>query len=120
MPKNPKRHKTTTARYVKPRRVSGQLASALPPGDVRLAVTQGAAALERTAAWVRELLPAPLAAHVAQALERDGGLVVFTESGAWAARLKLALAELEEPLSRRLAPGARVQVRVIPGGLYRR
>jgi predicted nucleic acid-binding Zn ribbon protein len=120
MPKKPHRHKTTGARPGRPRRIADQLAAKLPPGDVQLAVTQGAAALERTAAWVREMLPPPLASHVTQALERDGGLVVFTESGAWAARLKLALAELEAPLSQRLAPGARVQVRVIPGGRYRR
>ena len=71
-------------------------------------------------AWVVALLPADLAAHVTQALERNGELTVFTESGAWAGRLKLALAERREALAPRLAMQARITVRVVPGGRYRR
>jgi len=69
---------------------------------------------------VSGLLPAELAGHVTQALERGGDLTVFTESAAWAGRLKLALAERREALAPRLPLEGRITVRVVPGGRYRR
>jgi hypothetical protein len=91
-----------------------------PRNDAQLAVAQGVEALEATRAWVVAQLPAGLADHVTQALERNGELTVFTESGAWAGRLKLALAEQREALAPRLPIEARITVRVMPGGRYRR
>lgn len=67
-----------------------------------------------------EKLTPELAAHVTQALERNGDLTVFTESSAWAGRLKLALAERRDVLAPRLAEDAKITVRVVPGGRYRR
>jgi hypothetical protein len=58
--------------------------------------------------------------HVTHALERNGELTVFTESSAWAGRLALAIGEIRENLAPRLDPNARVSVRVVPGGKYRR
>jgi predicted nucleic acid-binding Zn ribbon protein len=95
------------------------LNSTSPGSDVQLAVAQGAAGLAQTRAWLCALLPAELADHVTQALERNGELTVFTESSAWAGRLTLALAELRPQLAPRLGSG-RVMVKVVPGGRYRR
>jgi hypothetical protein len=96
------------------------LASRLPRNDVQLAVTQGAAALAETRAWLCAQLPEDVAAHVVQALERNGELIVFTESGAWAGRLALMIGEIRTQLTPRLAAEARVAVKVMPGGRYRR
>jgi hypothetical protein len=102
------------------RPLSELLLSRSPRNDVQLAVAQGAAALEETRAWVCSVLPADLAPHVTHALERGGELTVFTESSAWAGRLKLALGELRAQLAPRIERDARVAVKVVPGGRYRR
>jgi hypothetical protein len=102
------------------RSLSEILSSNQSRNDAQLAVVQGAEGLAESRDWVRSFLPAELAPHVLHALERNGELVVFTESGAWASRLALTLAEQRAALAPRLAPEARVVVRVVPGGRYRR
>lgn len=120
MPKTGRPDKLRSRRLSRVRSLGEILSKGAPRNDAQLAVAQGAAALEATRAWVVAQLPAPLAEHVTQALERDGDLTVFTESSAWAARLKLALAECREALAPRLSPEARITVRVMPGGRFRR
>lgn len=58
---------------------------------------------------LRALIPAGLHAHVIGALAKPGEVVAFADSAAWAARLKLALADAP-PRS----DGRRVTVRVLP------
>jgi hypothetical protein len=120
MPKSERPDKQRSPRISRVRTLKQILSKGAPRNDAQLAVAQGVEALEATKAWVVARLPAELAAHVTQALERDGDLTVFTESGAWAGRLKLALAEQREALAPRLKPDARLTVRVVPGGRYRR
>lgn len=120
MPKTPRPDKPRGRRLARVRPLGELLIQTAPRNDAQLAVAQGASALEATRAWVVAELPAPLGEHVTQALERDGNLTVFTESSAWAARLMLALAERREALVPRLSRAARITVRVIPGGRYRR
>src|SRR5688500_11643513 len=91
MPKSPHRDKLRSARNGRVRPLSELLGSGSPRNDVQLAVAQGAAGLAQTRAWLCALLPAELAGHITQALERNGELTVFTESSAWAGRLTLAL-----------------------------
>lgn len=120
MPKSPYRDKLRGARPSRVRPLNELLASRLPRNDVQVAVTQGAAALAETRAWLCAELPEDLASHVVQALERNGELIVFTESGAWAGRLALTIGEIRTRLSPRLGTEARVAVKVMPGGRYRR
>ena len=65
-----------------------------------------------------------LGAHVLQARVRDGALVIYTGSAAWAARLRLAVSEHMAarpalPLPG-VGPDARVVVRIMPRDGYRR
>lgn len=120
MPKPFRRDKPTTSRTGKPRSFSELLPRTIGGTDAQVAVAQGAEALARTREWVQGLLPSALAAHVVNALERGGDLVVFTESAAWAGRVKLALEEIRPALAARIGAGARLTVRVVPGGTYRR
>lgn len=120
MPKSPYPDKLRSRRLSPVRSFKQLLTGGPPRNDAQLAVAQGAQALDATRAWVVARLPAGLAEHVTQALERNGELTVFTESGAWAGRLKLALAEQREALAPRLSLDARIIVRVMPGGRYRR
>jgi hypothetical protein len=73
---------------------------------------------------VRNLLPAELAPHLREVRVRDGMLIIYTESAAWGARLRLWLMEhiavAPVPPLPDLAPGARVLARVMPAGGYRR
>jgi len=70
------------------------------------------------------VLPDGLSAHLKGARIRDGVLVVYAESAAWAARLRLALNEhissAAAPALPGLPAGARVVARVMPRGGYRR
>jgi hypothetical protein len=73
---------------------------------------------------LRRLLPGDLAAHLLEARSRAGELVLFTESAAWAGRLRMALAEragsTAVPTLPELQPDTRVVVRVMPREGYRR
>lgn len=77
---------------------------------------QAAAAQADWLAWLRERLPADLAAGVVQAVPHGPTLVVRCRSAAWSARLRYAL----EPLAGELAAAdprlASFQVKVAPPG----
>lgn len=67
-------------------------------------------------AWVAERIGEPLRARITGIVERDGALVIFTESAGWGVRLRYAIAELEAELRRDHPQVARVVVRVLPAG----
>jgi hypothetical protein len=56
---------------------------------------------------IQKLLPLTLAPHLVTCLEKPDELVLFTDSAAWAGRLKLALAETPA-----IGAGRKVTVRV--------
>ncbi len=60
-------------------------------------------------------LPESLRPHVLEVVEKAGELIIFAESAAWAARLKLALAEGPDPV-----PAQRRTVKLAPRGASRR
>jgi hypothetical protein len=66
-----------------------------------------AAALDQ----VRQLLPEELRAHLVEVLQKPGELVLFTDSAAWAGRMKLAASALAD-----FAAGRRQVVRIMPRG----
>jgi Dna[CI] antecedent, DciA len=73
---------------------------------------------------VQESVPAELRLHIFEVILRPGELVVFTESAAWAGRLRLALAEARADPSRpslpELADHPKLTLRVQPRGGFRR
>lgn len=71
----------------------------IDPGDVH-----GISLIEQ---W-RARLPETLRPHLLQVLEKPGELVLFTDSAAWATRIRVAACEAEP------AGGRRITLRVIP------
>ncbi len=72
---------------------------------------------DRQCVWRKRLeasLPALAMARISGVVERDATLVIFTESAAWAARLRYSLAEIEPQLRRAHPEIRRVAVRVMP------
>ena len=83
-------------------------------------VTQQAASQRDWRRWIEERLPAELKAQVTGVVERGDTLAVFTESAAWSARVRYALAEIE-PAIRKESPAIRqTVVRVMPAAPSRR
>ena len=64
--------------------------------------------------WLAQHLPPELTTRLTGVVERDGTLVVFTESAAWSARLRFLLQELEAPLKQAQPTIQHVSVRVMP------
>jgi hypothetical protein len=73
---------------------------------------------------LQESVPAELRLHIIEVILRPGELVVFTESAAWAGRLRLALAEVREETLKstlpELAEHPKLTLRVQPRGGFRR
>ena len=72
---------------------------------------------------LRNLVPEELRSHIFQAHLRPGELVVFTESAAWAGRLRVTLAELrhgELSKTHLLAQHPKLTLRVMPRDGFRR
>ncbi|MGQ0835907.1 MAG: DciA family protein [Gammaproteobacteria bacterium] len=65
-------------------------------------------------AWLATRLPEDLAGRVSGVVEREGVLTVFTESAAWSARLRFALAEADADVRARSPGLSRVVVKVMP------
>ena len=66
--------------------------------------------------WIAQHVAEPLRARITGVVERDGALVIFTESAGWGVRLRYAMAELEPELRREHPQVSRVLVRVLPAG----
>jgi hypothetical protein len=64
--------------------------------------------------FLRSKLPAALAAKVTGVVEREENLVIYAESSAWSARLRYAIAELDEEVKRANPAIKAVDVRVMP------
>jgi len=64
--------------------------------------------------WLDAHLPATLARHVTGAVAKRGALVIFTDSAAWSARIRYALAELGAELAAAEPSISSVNVRVMP------
>ncbi len=100
--------------------------SRVAQGMARVALTQGAAQIEDLRQRLVAQLPAELAAHVSAVICKPAQapaaaeLVVFVDAAAWAARLKLLLAELPPQLTPQVPADATVKVKVMPGGSARR
>ncbi|HEY4873414.1 MAG TPA: hypothetical protein VIH77_04235 [Steroidobacteraceae bacterium] len=65
-------------------------------------------------AWLDEHLPEEARTNISGIVERRDTLVIFTRSAAWSARVRFAVAEIEEALKRAHPKIARVEVRVLP------
>jgi hypothetical protein len=66
------------------------------------------------AEWLATRLPALLAAKLAGVVERDGCLTLLAVSGAWAARLRYALQEIEPEIRAHAPQLGKIRVRVMP------
>jgi len=62
----------------------------------------------------RSKLPAALAAKVTGVVEREENLVIYAESSAWSARLRYAMAELDDEVRHANPAIKSVDVRVMP------
>ena len=84
------------------------------PGVAFTRIADQSAAQIRWREWLEKRLPAALAARISGVVERDAILTIFTESAAWSARARYAMAELE-PLIRKERPQLRaIAVKVMP------
>jgi hypothetical protein len=84
-------------------------------GGVALArVSQQAAQQMEWRKWLESQLPSEAAAHVSGVVERGDTLVVFTESAAWSARVRYAVAEIEPLIKKKRQEIRQVVVRVMP------
>jgi hypothetical protein len=100
---------------------AGDLLQRTLRGDTLAAVQLGGGGAEALRLRLVAALPESLQPHVAAVIAKPGGeVVVFADAAAWAARLKLALAEAPPDLSPEVPPGAAFTVRVMPTGTLRR
>ena len=66
--------------------------------------------------WLQTRLPQELSRRVSGVVEREGTLVIFTESAAWSARMRYAVAEIEPQIRSTHPDIIQIRVRVLPGG----
>jgi hypothetical protein len=104
MPKKTQRDNPTNHR----RRTVQSAASVL--GRLMPRAAPGISTANQPLEAVRAILPEALRMHVRQAVDKGDELVILADSAAWAARLRLALAE------RPLQPPRRTTVKVAPPG----
>ena len=64
--------------------------------------------------WLKARLAAELHGRISGISEQDRKLVIFAESAAWSARLRFALAELDDEIRQAAANISSVAVRVLP------
>ena len=83
-------------------------------GPTLARVTEQAARQNEWRKWLENRLPAELIAHLSGIVERGETLVVFTESAAWSARMRYAVAEIETLIKKESGEIRRVEVRVMP------
>jgi hypothetical protein len=115
MPNKIKRNKrhSTRLRRLHPRSDSVKdLLARAHPALARL--SEQAARQELWRRWLAMHLPREAVEHVSGVVERDDTLVIFTSSAAWSARVRFAVAEIEEQLKRAHPAIADVAVRVLP------
>jgi hypothetical protein len=115
MPNKIKRNKRDDGR-MRRRQRSGDsvkdLLAGTQPALQRLSEQAARQALWR--AWLDAHLPQEARAHVSGIVERRDTLVIFTASAAWSARVRFAVAEIEDTLKRAHPAILKVEVRVLP------
>jgi hypothetical protein len=77
-------------------------------------LNEQARAHERVRKWLENQLPQELVARLSGVVERQDTLVIFTESAAWSARVRYAVAEIEPALLREFPNISVLTVRVMP------
>jgi hypothetical protein len=80
-------------------------------GKILARTAPGISLQDQSLERVRERFPEALREHVVSVLEKPEELVIFAASAAWAARLRLALAE--QPTA---SPARRTTVKLAPRG----
>jgi len=101
MPNKIKRNKRDKPRLRRPKRSADSVKDLLAganPALTRLSEQTARQALWR--AWLTTHLPPAARVHVSGIVERHDTLVIFTASAAWSARVRFAVAEIEEALKR--------------------
>jgi hypothetical protein len=64
--------------------------------------------------WLAAQLPAELAPHLGEVLQKPAELVVYAENAAWSSRLRYAVATLLPQIQQRAAQLQRVVIRIRP------
>jgi hypothetical protein len=77
-------------------------------------LSEQAARQELWRAWLDEHLQEEARVHISGIVERHDTLVIFARSAAWSARVRFAVAEIEDALKSAHPTIARVEVRVLP------
>lgn len=122
MPNKPPRNKQTSPRT----RVTLSAATLLQRITRKSGISQGEVTKGGHGSLQERLcksLPTELRSHIFEVILRPGEMVVFTESGAWAGRLRVALAELRQGTPQavpELVTHPRLTLRVAPRGAFRR
>lgn len=122
MPKKPPRDKAGFHTSTKPRSAASLLANMLQRNELAPAGAPNPMESTQLRDTLRAALPAELAPRLLATRLTDKELVLFTQSAAWAGRLRLAMAALlgsDEPPAG-LATDTRIVVRLMPEGGFRR
>jgi hypothetical protein len=64
--------------------------------------------------WLAQRLEKPLVDRITGVVEREGTLVIFTESAGWSVRVRYAVAEIEQDIRAAHPSIASISVRVMP------
>ena len=120
MPNKPPRNKQPRSRSGgRPRPAADVLRRGVSGGPLE-AIRQAGALAQGLRERLLRQLPELLRGHVAGVIVKPGELVVFADAAAWAARLKIEFAEQRPELAPELPTDAKVTVRVMPTGEFRR
>ena len=84
------------------------------PGVALSRVSEQVAKQREWQKWLESELPAEAVAHLSGVVERGDTLVVFTESAAWSARVRYAVAEIDDLIKKEWVGIQKVVVRVMP------
>jgi len=118
MPKKPRQHKNTGSSSggsaLRTRHIPG-IADLLARAPLLRNLNESRAQHQQWRDWLAVSLPEELASRVLEASRQADQLVVYAESAAWCARLRYALAALEQQIRSRDAAVRQVRVRVRPG-----
>ncbi len=122
MPKNPSRNKVKSRSSAAPRSAANLLATLVRRDNPGSGGAKTPGNPDDLCESLKSLLPPELGARLLAARLRDGELVLFADSAAWAGRLKLAATELIAAgrMPAALPPGTRVLTRLMPGAGFRR
>jgi hypothetical protein len=115
MPNKIKRNKGHALRMRRPQLSSDSVKDLLARAHPAIArLSEQAARHERWKGWLAMHLPREALARVSGVAERHDTLVIFTESAAWSARVRFAVAEIEMQLKAAHPHITAVAVRVLP------